>query len=124
MAGLRYPKKLPTKTNGVEIPNHIAIKESKVVNGTAPEDSTDAKQKFKIKKITKTTPGSKKAVIRVHLFQFWYLSILHKVAEEYPAVVPMRTNKTTNAVIKLPRFAGERNPRTAKIIVTRVIEKT
>lgn len=38
MIGLLKPKKLPTKTNGVDVPNHTRTREKIVKMGTARDD--------------------------------------------------------------------------------------
>ena len=59
------PKYAPTKTSGVEIPNHSTARANSVPNGTAPEDFSPQMIMLRMKKMKNDTPGYKSAVIAV-----------------------------------------------------------
>mmetsp|Transcript_12082 Transcript_12082/g.33979 ORF Transcript_12082/g.33979 Transcript_12082/m.33979 type:complete len:249 (-) Transcript_12082:49-795(-) len=120
MAGLRKPAYAPKKTKGTDTPNQSTSSANMVVNGTAPEDFTPQMQRFRRKKIVKNNPGYKKAVIRVVNFQrpSSPSKTLQNLADVYPARMPMRVNSSIMDCRRLPRWAGDRRPRTAKKRVT------
>jgi hypothetical protein len=69
----------------------------------------------KVRNVAKQTPGKAKAVHSVHFCHNRPLKVLYKVAEAYPAKMPIITNNTSTAVAKEPRLAGDKNPAAAKI---------
>lgn len=50
-------------------------------------------------------------------------NVLYMRAEKKPPTLPNRMNSTKKAVMKLPRLAGERNPKAAKEMVEKDIQK-
>ena len=50
-------------------------------------------------------------------------NVLYMRAEKKPPTLPKRMNSTKKAVMKLPRLAGERNPKAAKEMVEKDIQK-
>src|SRR5690242_5064968 len=103
------------------MPNQRTIRANIVPIGTAPEDPILQTNKLTTKKTKNTIPGYRVAVKRVFLLHFFPPNILYNREEQYPAKEPIRTNVTSIAVINPPRFAGERNPNTAKNIKTTVM---
>jgi hypothetical protein len=76
------PKKAPTKTRGVLMPNHMRSSASIVPRGMAPEDAWPQMKKLSTKKAPTTTPGHRSAVMRVAFFHSVPLTDLYVCAEK------------------------------------------
>ena len=122
IVSLLYPKNDPRNTRGTDTQNHRKNSVKNVPNDKAPEDPFAHSTKFTRKNTKNTTPGYKKAVRRVFIFQSVPLNILYNLDEEYPAKLPMKTKRRMKAVPRDPRFAGERRPKRAKIKVAKNIK--
>ena len=83
IAGFLYPKKAPKKTSGTEMQNHMTRSANMVPKGTAPDDFSPQMNKFRTKKIPKTTPGRRHEVSRMFFFQSTPLSVLCRKADAY-----------------------------------------
>mmetsp|Transcript_5985 Transcript_5985/g.11435 ORF Transcript_5985/g.11435 Transcript_5985/m.11435 type:complete len:200 (+) Transcript_5985:576-1175(+) len=120
-AGFLKPKYDPMNTRGTDIPNHRKKRANSVPKGTAPDDFWPQMSRFSPKNITKTAEGKRNATLRVLDFQSVPWNILNMRADACPAKIPISANKSNIAVMRPPRLAGERNPKTANTRVTTVI---
>ena len=68
--GLLLARSDPNTDNGTEITNQITTIANIVPMGMAPEELTYIKKKFKNMKIPKRTPGTKRGVRIMFIFQF------------------------------------------------------
>lgn len=116
-----YP---PTIVNGVERPNQRKNKRTKVENGTATLDWDNQIRKFKIKNTEKTKPGKIRAVPNTTLLIKIPPRDLYSLADEYPAIVLVKTQNATILLNKAPRLAGDRKPNNAKSNVMTAIART
>ena len=76
------PKKAPTKTRGVLMPNHMRSSASMVPKGMAPEEAWPQMKKLSTKKALTTTPGHRSAVMSVAFFHSVPLTDLYVCAEK------------------------------------------
>ena len=76
------PKKAPTKTRGVLMPNHMRSSASIVPKGMAPEEAWPQMKKLSTKNADTTTPGHSRAVMSVAFFHSVPLTDLYVCAEK------------------------------------------
>ena len=99
------------------MPNQRTSSAKRVPKGTAPLLFSPQTKKLRTKKIVKMMPVKRHEVSMMFFFHSVPLRVLCRNAEEKPAGTPMKTKSRSIAVMRPPRLAGERKPRTAKAIV-------
>mmetsp|Transcript_12426 Transcript_12426/g.41333 ORF Transcript_12426/g.41333 Transcript_12426/m.41333 type:complete len:311 (-) Transcript_12426:706-1638(-) len=115
--GAFVPRYDPRNTRGALTPNQRNISKKNVPKGTAPELLWPQIIVLSAANTTKMTLGNANAAQSVFHRQSMPFTCLYSLPETYPLTKPMATYKITDAVIKPPRFAGDRNPARAKIRV-------
>lgn len=75
-------------------------------------------------KVVKTMPGTSTGVRMMLRFQDSPDQVLYMRADTYPPMKPRSVYRMTMTVPRLPRFEGERKPRSAKKIVKPVMTKS
>merc|ERR1719247_933071 len=115
------PTYAPRNTSGTETPNHRTTNVNSVETGTAPELPTLSNEISITRKHANVNPGTSVAVSSVLSIQSVPLNDLYKRAAAWPPAPPANTYNMSNAVINEPRLAGDRNPNSAKVNVSKTM---
>ena len=117
-------KNAPRNVRGTLIPNQSARSANMEPNGTALEAPSYHTARFTTKNTEKIREGNPSAVSRIVFCHFVPPRFLYVFAAANPAGEPIKTKSTINAIMREPRFAGERKPNAAKTSVTHAIPKS
>lgn len=103
------------------MPSHKISKDKSVLKGTAPELSSANMQILITKNTLKLHAGTNKAVPIAFFFHPIFPNNLNNLADIYPANTPIKAYNNNMVVNRAPLWAGDKNPKHAKISVTKNI---